>query len=98
MPDSFPIWRCFRSLPSDSEAASVSKYCVFSLSTLEIACDPETECIALIEREQADAWRWAVLNDAGVIMEGGQQSTQADAKCIAAEAFILMTSRDRSCK
>ena len=95
MRDSFPIWRCFRSLPSDSEAASVSKYCVFSLSTLEIACDPGTECIALVEQEQAGAWRWAVLDDAGVILEGGQESTQADAKGIAMEALLLMASRTR---
>lgn len=95
LPTSLPLWRCFRSLSSDSEAASVSKYCVFSLSTLEITCDPGTECFALVEQEQAEAWRWAVMDDAGVLLEGGQESTRVDAKSIAMDALILVASRDR---
>jgi hypothetical protein len=83
-------WRGFCSLPSDSEAASVSKHCVFSLSTLEIMCDSATAWFALIEKEHAKAWRWAVLSDEGLILREGQQPTQADAKRVAEEMLVLV--------
>jgi hypothetical protein len=90
MCDTSPNWRCFISLPSDSEAATVSKHCNFSLATLEIACDPAAECFALVEQEQVGLWRWAVLTISGVLLREGQQPTPTDAKRIAAEALILV--------
>ena len=84
-----PIWRCFGSLPSDSEAASLSAYCSFSLSTLEIACNPDTMSFALIEREHAAAWRWAILDADGTILEEGLQPSQTEAKRIAAGVLFV---------
>ena len=82
-----PIWRGFAAISSDAEAASFSECCLFSLATLEVDCDPETRSFALTEQERPGAWRWAVINDRGVILHVGSKPTQVEAKNIAAEAL-----------
>src|ERR1039457_4795820 len=82
-----PIWRCFQTISSDAEAASFSECCLFSLATLEVDCDPETKSFALTEQERPGAWRWAVVNDRGVILHAGCEPTQGEARRIASEAL-----------
>lgn len=87
MPPLIENWRCFRNVASDAEAASFSERCLFSLATLEIDCDPETHRFALTEQEQPGAWRWAIVNDRGAILQSGRAPTQDEAKTIAAVAL-----------
>ena len=82
-----PNWRCFQSITSDAEAASFSECCLFSLATLEVDCDSETKSFALTERQRPDAWRWAIVNARGLILQGGCASTQGEAKQIAEDAL-----------
>jgi hypothetical protein len=83
----FDEWRCFRNVASDAEAAAFSENCLFSLATLEIDCDPATHRFALTEQEQPGAWRWAIVNDRGAILQSGREPTQEKAKTIAALAL-----------
>jgi hypothetical protein len=73
-------WDSFQSLSSDAEAASASRFCRFSLATLEISCNSGTANLALIEREHADAWRWAVVSPDGFFIDAGSEPTRAHAK------------------
>jgi len=82
-----PTWRCFQNIPSDAEASSFSECCLFSLSTLEVDCDPDTHSFALTEQERPGAWRWAIINDRGVTLDAGCESTQVRAKEVAEVAL-----------
>ena len=85
-----PLWRSFRSLDSNNEAACVSACCSFSYSTLEIAsCHPGTASFALTERQQCDAWRWAICSTEGQVLHTGCEPTQTGAKRVAEEALRL---------
>ena len=85
-PDFTLTWCSFSLLP-DAQAAVVSKFCFFSLATLETASCSESQHISLVEQEYPDAWRWAILSVDGFIIQGGAEPTQAQAK-VAAEAAL----------
>lgn len=82
-----PNWRCFQNIFSDAEAASFSEFCLFSLSTLEVACDPASTNFALTEQERPGAWRWAIINDRNVVLQAGREPTQVAAKKAAVRAL-----------
>jgi hypothetical protein len=82
-------WDSFQNLSSDAEAASVSKFCLFSLATLEIACSPGTADIAMVEQEHPDAWRWAIISPDGFIIDGGSEPTHAHARKAVEQALRL---------
>jgi hypothetical protein len=82
-----PNWRCFQTVSSDAEAASFAESCRFSLATLEVDCDSDTNCFALTERERPGAWRWAIISARGVVLESGCEVTQVAAKRMATEAL-----------
>ena len=75
-----PIWRSFRDMPSDSEAAFASSSSMFSLNTLEVTCDPGYCGFALTERRQHDMWRWALVSAEGPVIDDGWEITETDAK------------------
>ncbi len=75
-----PTWCSFRNLSSDSEAAFASSSSLFSLSTLEVTCDPGYCGFALTERRQHDMWRWALISAAGPVENEGWEPTETDAK------------------
>jgi hypothetical protein len=82
-----PHWRSFQSVSSGAEAASFSECCLYSLGTLEVDCDPATRSFALTEQEQPGAWRWAIVDDLGDVLHAGCETTQGEAKKVAAEAL-----------
>jgi hypothetical protein len=83
-------WRSFSTLDSNNEAACASVCCRFSFATLEVAsCCPGTANFALTEKQQIDAWRWAICNDLGLVLHAGSESTQTEAKRAAEEALQL---------
>lgn len=82
-----PNWRCFQTVPSGAEASSFAECCLFSLATLEVDCDPATKSFALTEQEQPGAWRWAVINNCGVVLHDGCECTQLEAKKSASAAL-----------
>jgi|GEM_PF-1097411 len=82
-----PIWRCFRTIPSDAEALLFSEHCLFSLATLEVVCDSATRSFALTEQERPGVWRWAIINDRGVILQAGSEPSQAAAKKVAMDVL-----------
>ena len=73
-------WDSFETHPSAAEAAVVSRFCLFSFSTLELACSPGTGNIAMIEQEHPDTWRWLVISPDGFIIDAGSEPTRAHAK------------------
>ena len=75
-----PIWRSFRDIPADAEAAFASSASLFSLSTLEITRDSGFPGFALTERRQHDMWRWALVNAKGRVMDEGWEPTESDAR------------------
>jgi hypothetical protein len=90
MPNLLPLWRSFRTLDSDNEAASASACCDFSFATLEVACgNPGAASFALTEKRQIDAWRWAICSNQGLVLHAGCESTQTGAKKVAEEALRL---------
>jgi len=90
MPVTLPLWRSFQSLDSNSEAASVSACCNYSLGTLEVACrDPGVANFALTEQKHADSWRWAVFNTDGSILGTGCEPTRAQAHLVAELALTM---------
>ena len=85
-----PSWRSFRTLSSNSEAASASACCSYSLATLEIACcHPGAASFAVTERSEADVWRWAICNIEGLITHDGCESSQRSAKRTAEDMLRL---------
>jgi hypothetical protein len=64
---------------------------MFSLSTLEVACNPAFPGFALTERKQPDTWRWAIISAEGSILEEGLERTETDAKRTAVEALQYVT-------
>jgi len=83
-----PSWRSFRTLGSNSEAASASVCCSFSFATLEVACcHPGTASFALTEQRLSDAWRWAICSTEGLVLLAGSEPTQTGAKKVAEEAL-----------
>lgn len=90
------MWRSFQDIPSDAEASCVSSSCLYSLATLEVACDPAVSNFALTERRQPDLWRWAIVSSDGVLVAEGWESTQAIAKRVAVTALEHEMDRLRS--
>ena len=88
---SLSIWCSFRSIPSRAEASMVSSCCRFSLATLEFASSPATMSFALTECEHATAWRWAIINLEGLILDGGREPTRARARTTAEAALKFET-------
>ena len=82
-----PTWRCFQTISADAEASSFSEYCLYSLATLEVACDSATNRFALTEREGLGLWRWAIVSERGKILFAGCEATQAAAKKFAGDAL-----------
>jgi hypothetical protein len=81
------MWRSFQDIPSDAEASWISASCLYSLATLEIACEPAMTSFALTERRQPDLWRWAIVCVEGPLVEEGWETTQAEAKRAAVGAL-----------
>lgn len=81
-------WRSFHAIAADAEASSFSAFCLFSLATLEIACDVATNSFALTEQERPGRWRWAVISERGLILRAGWESTQVAAKEFANAALL----------
>jgi hypothetical protein len=85
-----PLWRSFRTLDSNSEAACVSVCCSYSFATLEVACcQPGNAVFALTEQRQNDVWRWAICSNNGLILQAGSEPTQTGAKRVAEAALRL---------
>jgi hypothetical protein len=85
-----PLWRSFRTLDSNSEAACVSVCCSYSFATLEVACcQPGNAVFALTEQRQIDVWRWAICSNNGLILHAGSEPTQTGAKKVAEAALRL---------
>jgi len=83
-----PPWRLFRTLDSSHEAASAAACCNFSLATLEVACCRSgVGSFALTEQRRADAWRWAICSNEGMILYAGCEPTQTGAKKVAEEVL-----------
>jgi hypothetical protein len=82
-----PNWRCFEKISADAEASSFSAFCLFSLATLEVACDAATNRFALTERERLGLWRWAIISERGEILSAGCETTQVAAKRFASAAL-----------
>lgn len=82
-----PMWRSFQDIPNDAEASCVSSSCLYSLATLEVACDPAVSSFALTERRQPDIWRWAIVSSDAKLVDEGWESTQAVAKRAAVAAL-----------
>ena len=82
-----PTWRPFQAIHSDSESAFVGSACLYSLSTLEATCDSGYCGFALVERREADAWRWALIAADGTVVREGEALTVADAKRAAVETM-----------
>jgi hypothetical protein len=80
MPLSTPAWDSFQNLSSFAEAASVSRFCLFSFATLEIAHSPGSESIAMVEQEHPDSWRWLVISSDGFMIDVGSEPTRACAQ------------------
>lgn len=88
-----PVWRSYLDIPADAEAFQASSSSSFSLSTLEVACNPGITSFALIERKQPDTWRWAIISAAGPVTDEGWETTDIDAKRSAVAALEVMASR-----
>lgn len=73
-------WESYQDIRSEAEAASASRFCLFSLSTLEVARSPGTMDIALVEQQYSDVWRWAVIGADGFITDSGSEPTRAFAR------------------
>ncbi len=73
-------WESYRDIRAHDEAASAAKFCLFSLSTLEVACSPGTMDVALVEQQYSDTWRWAVIGSDGFVTDSGSEPTRAFAK------------------
>ncbi len=83
-------WRSFSTLDSNNEASFASACCRFSFATLEVArCCPGIASFALTEKQQFDAWRWAICNHQGSVMHAGSECTQTAAKRAAEDALLL---------
>jgi hypothetical protein len=89
MPLSTLTWDSLQALSSDAEAASVSRFCLFSFATPEIACSPGTTNIAMVEQEHTDTWRWLVISPDGFMVDAGSEPTQAYAKKAVEQALRL---------
>jgi hypothetical protein len=74
-------------ISADAEASAFSEFCLFSLATLEVDCDPGSNNFALTERESPGLWRWAIISARGAILCAGNESTQTAAKQVASEAL-----------
>jgi hypothetical protein len=84
----FPIWRSFQTLASNSEAASVSACCNYSLGTLEVSCHrPGVANFALTEQKHFDSWRWATFNTDGSLLSTGCEPTRVQAQQVAEVAL-----------
>ena len=80
-------WRRFKTITSDAEALLFSQNCLFSLATLEVDRDPETNNFALTEQEQPNVWRWALVSDEGEVIQTGNEPTQVAAQRVASDAL-----------
>lgn len=88
MPLAIPIWRSFQTLASNSEAASVSACCNYSLATLDVSCcNPGVANFALTELKEADNWRWAIFNTDGSVLATGWEPTREQAHLAAERAL-----------
>jgi hypothetical protein len=82
-------WDSFQALPPDAETASVSRFCLFSLATLELARRPGTTDFALIEQQNPNVWRWAVVSSDGFLIDAGSEPTHDYAKKAVERALHL---------
>jgi len=76
-------WQSFQTIPSAAEAALASDCCHFSLATLEIYTHPKTTCHAVVEEEEKDVWRWAIIDEECVTIEDGRAPSRERARQIA---------------
>ena len=77
-------WRSFQTLAANSEAATASACCHFSLGTLEITSpDPGLARFALTEQKRPDMWRWAIVDTQGYIIGTGCEPTREKARLVA---------------
>lgn len=77
-------WRSFQTLAANSEAATASACCHFSLGTLEITSpDPGLARFALTEQKRPDIWRWAIVDTQGYIIGTGCEPTREKAHLVA---------------
>jgi len=73
-------WESYRDIRSDAKADAASKFCLFSLATLEVACSPSSTEIALVEEQYPDSWRWSVIGADGFITDCGSEPSRDLAK------------------
>ena len=83
------VWIPFRSIESGAEAAAYSENCIYSLATLEIDRPPESTSFALTEQEYSDAWRWAIVDATGQVIQHGSAPTQELAKQASVRALAF---------
>jgi len=68
----------------------VSARCRFSLSTVEVMCNPTATFCALVERELPGAWRWAVYGVEDIARAQGKAPTKTAARHMAVKALIAL--------
>ncbi len=91
MPTATLTWRPFQGLSADAEAAFVSKFCLFSLATMEVGCNLAAKDVGLIEQEHPDAWRWAVVSIDGFVVDAGSEPNRDYAQRAVEQAMRLET-------
>lgn len=90
------MWRSFRDVPANGQGAHARSSSRFSLTILEVACNPGISVFALTERKPPDQWRWALVGAEGAVEFEGCEQTEADAKRAAVDTMRQVKIRIRS--
>ncbi len=85
-----PRWRSLCHLSGAPEAALVSARCSYSLSTVEVMCNPSALFCALVEQEHPATWRWAVYGTADIALDEGTAPTKATARRAATRVLVTL--------
>lgn len=71
----------------------MSARCRFSLSTVEVICNPSAMFCALVEQEHPTTWRWAVYGIEDDALEEGSAPTNRAARRAALRALVALGHR-----
>jgi hypothetical protein len=88
-----PRWRSLCELTSPAEAELVTSRCRFSLSTVEVLCNPAATYCALVEQELPRTWLWSVYGVEDIPRAAGAAPTRAAAQRAAVKALVDLDRR-----
>jgi hypothetical protein len=71
----------------------VASRCRFSLSTVEVLCDPAVTYCALVEQELPRTWLWAIYGIEDIPRAAGAAPTRAAARHAAVKALVDLDRR-----